>query len=431
MAEQDRSSRRPGIDVARVGALVLVVLGHLTMAVIDRGPDGEVRGANLLALAPDWAWLAVLSLMPVFFAAAGWANLDSDLRSTAARLRALVGLGGAVLGVWVLAAGLAWAVTGESGVVTDGARLATQPLWFLAAYVPLAAAAPALRRAAQRPVVSVGACLAVLVVSDLARFVGDAPRWVGWPGFFAAWTVPWILGIAWRLRIEPAERPMRTERLAGLALLSCAGAVCVLLVRTAGYSPALIDAVPGQRSNTTPPTLYTAVAATAQVGALMLGAGWLDRLGRRAQRVLARAGEASVGVYVLHLSALALCTAAIAAGLPTPERLTTGWWLSRPLWWAAVLAVTAGLVAIADLTRRRLAGRGARGGLPRPVGAHWRVIGVVATTIGAAIVGLEGPRAVATAVGSVACFALGWWGLGATDAAREDRNDQAGTAWRS
>lgn len=41
-------SRRPAIDLVRAGALALVVLGHLSLAIIDRNPDGTLRGANVL-----------------------------------------------------------------------------------------------------------------------------------------------------------------------------------------------------------------------------------------------------------------------------------------------------------------------------------------------------------------------------------------------
>jgi hypothetical protein len=76
-------------------------------------------------------------------------------------------------------------MTGAAGIVGDGARIATQPLWFLAAYVPFAAAGLRLAKLASRHVVaSVGTCLAVLALLDVARFRFDAPTWVGWPGFF-------------------------------------------------------------------------------------------------------------------------------------------------------------------------------------------------------------------------------------------------------
>ena len=435
MATWNGEGRRPAIDVARIVALVTVVLGHLTLAVIDRGPDGQLRGANLLALRPGWGWLAALSPMPIFFAAAGWANTTSDLRGGAARLRTLVGLGAVVVTGWVLLAGLAWAVSGTSGIVTDGARIATQPLWFLAAYVPLAAAAPWVLRAAHHTLVALATCVAVLVVLDVARFILDAPDWIGWPGFAAAWTVPWLLGIWWRLRVEGGGFP---ERRVGVALALGGALVCVALVRTAGYSPALIDAIPGAWSNTTPPTLYTACAAVTQVGVLMAAAGLLDRLGARWARLWAWAGEAAVGVYVLHLTALSLCAAALAAGVPTPTRLTGWWWATRPLWWTAVLGVTALLVAGVDLARRSL-GRRARshdavpggsidGEAPHAVGTAWLWTGVLLATVGGAVVGLRGPRTVPTAIVCVIAFVGAWWCLGG---ARRATGSTTETTWPS
>jgi hypothetical protein len=84
--------RREGIDVARILALLVVVLGHLLLAVVDR-PGDEVRGANLLALHPGWALVAAAAPMPVFFAAGGWANATAAWSSAVPRLRTLVGLG--------------------------------------------------------------------------------------------------------------------------------------------------------------------------------------------------------------------------------------------------------------------------------------------------------------------------------------------------
>ena len=50
--DDHRDPGRGAIDVARVGALVLVVLGHLALAIIDRNPDGTLRGANVFSLYP-------------------------------------------------------------------------------------------------------------------------------------------------------------------------------------------------------------------------------------------------------------------------------------------------------------------------------------------------------------------------------------------
>lgn len=392
--------RRDAIDVARTGALAVVVAGHLLLAVIDRGPDGQVRGANLLSLHPDLAWLSLIAPMPVFFAAAGWANSRGGLHTAAARLRPLVGLTTVVVALWYLPALVERTLSGGRGVVGDGARIATQPVWFLAAYLPFAASGQRLARWARRPVLAVGACLALLGVLDLLRFaagVGDA---IGWLGFLPAWGVPWLLGAWWR-STESAH-----ERRVGWCLLAGAVATGWLLVGRGGYEPAFIDAVAGRRSNTTPPTLFTAVAAMGQVGALLVVARWLDRLGHAYRNVLRRARAAAVGVYLWHLSALALCAGVVALGVPLPERLTARWWLLRPVWWTAVLAVTAVLVAATARARAALAERTRshppRGDLPVAVG-------VAAAAAGAAAVGLRGPASVPLAVGSAAALVIGWW----------------------
>ena len=109
------------------------------MAVIDRNTHGGVRGTNIFLLYPAWAVLAAAAPMPVFFAAGGWANATTSPRRAAPRLRALVGLAAAVVACWSVAVVIAAVLLGDGpGVLGKGARLATQPLWFLAAYVPFA-----------------------------------------------------------------------------------------------------------------------------------------------------------------------------------------------------------------------------------------------------------------------------------------------------
>lgn len=399
------SGRRDAIDVARVLALLVVVVGHLTLAVVDRH-GGTVRGANLLGLHPEWAWLAAAAPMPIFFAAAGWANARATPVSSAPRLRALVGAATVVVVVWSAAVVIAEAVAGDPGAVADGARIATQPVWFLAAYVPFAAAGrPLAEAAARRPVLAIAGCLAVLAALDVARFGLGAPDALGWPGFFVAWGVAWLAGGWWRDRAGPAF----PERRIGLVLAAAATVAAVALVHLAGYAPALIDAVHGARSNTTPPTLYTAVVGLAQVGVLLLVAGALDAAGRRWRRLWDRAGEAAVGVYLWHLTALALCGGVIALGLPVPERLTAAWWVTRPLWWAAVITLALGLVLATAAARSRSRRRSAAPASPGLAGA---VAGVVLAAVGAALVGLRGPRTPLLALECSALFVAAWVALG-------------------
>jgi len=391
--------------VARILALLGVVAGHLTLAVIDHGPDGALRGTNLLAIRPGWGWIAMLSPMAIFFAAAGWANAHGTLRSAAPRLRSLIGLAAEVVSVWV---GVAWAVklaTGDGRVLVDGARIATQPLWFLAAYVPLTAGSPAVARLARRPVAAVAGCLIMLAILDAARFGPGIPSWIGWLGFFVAWSVPWIVGTAWRSRVEAGSG--FDERRVGVGLLVGGAVAAYLLVRLGGYSAALIDAIPGSRSNTNPPTLYTAVAGLSQVGLLMITARWLDRAGTRWRRWWNLAGEAAVGVYALHLSALALCAGVIALGLPVPMRLTGGWWASRPLWFGVVLGLTGLLAWCAALIRTWVAGQAPPRTGPPATAAVLRT-GAGLATIGGAVIGMRGPRTPLTATACVLTLIGSW-----------------------
>jgi hypothetical protein len=398
-------SRRPAIDVARVLALVLVVAGHLLMAVVDR-PGGEVRGANLIELQPFWTWVAVIAPMPVFFAAGGWANATGTLRTSAARLSTLVGAAAVVVVAWSAGVALTWAVAGESNLIGRGARVATQPLWFLAAYVPLTAGGVWLARLAARHVVAlVAAALVGLAAVDALRFALDAPTALGWSAFLVAWGVPWLIGAWWRDR---SERGMIRERVTGAALAAGGVLAGVAVILLAGYSPELIDVTEGARSNTTPPTLYTAIAGIAQVGVLMVLAGALDHLGRRWRTVWDRAGTLAVGVYLWHLTALTLCVGVVALGLPAPRRLSAGWWLTRPLWWVAVLGLTAGL-ALATAAGQRWLRHRAR---PRPAPTTARLfLGVVVATGGAALVGLRGPRTPALGLACSLLLVGGWWRL--------------------
>jgi hypothetical protein len=277
--------------------------------------------------------------------------------------------------------------------------------------------------AARSPVAVIGGCLAVLAALDVARFGLGAPEWIGWLGFLLAWGVPWLAGGWWRDRSARGFHEQRT----GLVLAVAATAAAAVLVHAAGYAPALIDAVEGARSNTTPPTLYTAVVALAQVGVLLLGARLLDAAGRRWRRLWVSAGEAAVGVYLWHLTALALCGGVIALGLPVPERLTAAWWSTRPLWWAAVIAVALGLVAATATVRVRIR-RGS--GQPAERDRTYAAAGVVLAAAGAGLVGLRGPRTVPLAAACSALFVAAWLALGGGRVSRLRSQAPSGTPAR-
>jgi hypothetical protein len=392
----------------------VVVFGHLLIAAVDTGPDGRARGENLFALRPGWGWLAVLAPMPVFFAAAGFANATVPLRRAAPRLRRLIGTATVVVAAWSVLVVVALVVS-DTDLVAKGARLATQPLWFLAAYVPFAAmatrAAAIASRASAMAVTAAGS-LVVLAALDLLRFAGGAPTWIGWPGFFLAWGMPWLLGAWWRVHDGGWGR--NRERAVGLVLLVCGALGAWTLVRFFGYRAALIDFGDASRSNTTPPTLYTAVAGIAQTGALIAGAGALDRLAARWRAAWSWLGSASIGIYVWHLTALALVVGAVdLTKIDLPRRLTGAWWAIRPLWVGVVVAVALAVVSTSEAARRRFLGRenereGAQDRAGRELSSGRLLASVVVASSGAAVVGLRGPQSVLLAIACTTLLAGGW-----------------------
>ena len=389
--------------MARSLALFAVVLGHLVLAVIDRDPSGSLRGDNLIALYPHLSWLTLIAPMPIFFAAGGWANATATAQSSAARLRTLMGLGAVVVTIWSGASIVELVIVGHGSTLADGARIATQPLWFLTAYIPFAAYGKRISALAAHPIIAVGIALAVLAAIDVARFGFHANDKWGWPSFFLAWGIPWLIGSWWR---HASHSQSFNERRVGCALFIAGAVAAIMLVKTAHYYPALIDAVPNKRSNTTPPTLFTAVAAIGQTGVLMMIATSLDSLARRRRSVIDSLATVSVAVYMWHLSALALCAGLIALGIASPTRLTTTWWLTRPFWFALVIGVTVLFATATSFVRKQLHSH-----TPRPHVVETFHAGIALAILGGGIIGLYGPRTLPGATIAMASFIGSWWCL--------------------
>lgn len=396
-------TRRGAIDIARSSSLVLVVVAHLTMVVLDRAPDGSLRGINLFELYPRMEWLTMLSPMPLFFVASGWANVGGARASRLGRVVVLLGLATVVAAGWSLAALIERITTGDNGIVADGSRIATQPLWFLTAWIPFTVFSDVLTRAARRIIPAVGTCLVVLAIVDVIRFVGDAPRWVGYPGFFVAWAVPWLMGAWWRQRHDTSTFH---ERRKGGAIAGGSIAISIVLVAFFDYHAALIDAVPGHRSNTTPPTLFTAVASLVQVGLFFIVARTLDSVAARRGRAIRSLDALAPGLYVWHLTALSLWGAVLAAGAWAPQRLSWQWWVSRPVWFAAVIAAS----IVFSLATRRVTSR--LQAMPVRTDAGRGPFVIVPTLVAAAtfgLIGLYGPdtTGMAITVTALCLFAFG------------------------
>ncbi len=340
------------IDLVRVGAITAVVLGHWLVAGLERADDGLV---TVNALGPvdglrPVTWL--FQVMPLFFVAGGAANHASWTRARgrgtsasdwiAGRLARLVRPTLVLALVWAVAAALPALFDLETAVMADAACVAGIPLWFLAAYVPTIALAPALSRLGERAPALVLLSLAggTLVVDLIGIGAGVTP--VRFLNLLLPWLLFQQLGFWWREGRLPS----------GWAAAAWASAFlgATLAATTLGPYPVSMVSVPGEAlGNTTPPTVALVLlgcthlfAVRAMLRPLRSFTRW-----RPAQVVLIVVGSSAMTVYLWHFTALAIVAlGTLALELPLAEVGGDGWWLAKPVWIVTSAAVLAGLIGI-------------------------------------------------------------------------------------
>lgn len=384
------SDRDRVVDLLRAASILAVVAGHWLIATVVRD-DGRLRGTNALAAMP---WLQALTwvfqVMPVFFVVGGFANLRSleagggrDVGAfVATRAERLLRPTVVFAAIWLVAGPLLVAVWGEPRLAADVARIAAQPLWFLAVYLLVVLAAPVQRHLHRRH----GAWLLVALVAvvaalDVLRLTSVAPG-VAVANYLAVFLFSQELGFLYA-DVRFAGVAPRRAALAGVAALGA-----LVLLTTVGPYPVSMIGLPGQRlSNMSPPTVVILVLGVAQ-GALLLAAH--DPLARlmarpRAWRATIVANLVVLTTFLWHLTALIAAGAALLAlGVPVVEPDTAAWWLERPLWLGAAALVLGLLVVALSPVERRPGPRPAPGHLARRVG------GALAAFVGLAGLALAG-----------------------------------------
>ncbi|GGI09583.1 acyltransferase family protein [Egicoccus halophilus] len=360
------------VDLVRAASLLVVALGHWLLAGVQLHPDGGIAVEHLLAAAPWTQWLTWgAQVIGLFMLAGAFANATS-WRShrvagggygawLAGRWLRLVVPTLPLVAFWVPVAALA---VRQARLAPETLHEATQvvavPVWFLAVYVLLVAATPALLAWHDRSGVRALAALlaAALVVEVLGRGLGVPV--VGWLQFPLVWGSVHQLGFFWQDgRLRAAGRRVWTL-LAGVGI----GGL-YLITRGLDLYPLSMVGVPGEvRSNNTPPSLAIVVLSVGHLGVLMLAhrrlSTWLGR--PRVQRATARLGMVSMTVYLWHLTAMVAVLGVALAVPPGRELLrmpvaSAGWWATRPLWFVAHAAVTIVLArAVLPVERRTVAG---------------------------------------------------------------------------
>lgn len=333
-----------------------MVLGHWLMGALT--PQGEVT--NVLAAVPalqPLTWL--LQVMPLFFLVGGVAHAHAlasaarvggtargryaaFVRGRAGRLLrpTLVFLAvWLVLGVLAHVSGLATSASGP--LVTAVLQLSTQLLWFVGAYLGVAALAPATHGWHRRtPALAVGVLVAGAGVVDLVRF-STGQTLVGTLNFALVWLALHQLGYCWK-------DGLLTRRVA-IAMVALGGGGLVTAV-TVGPYPVSMVGVPGEAlSNMAPPTVALLCQGLVVCGVAVLLRAPMTRVLARpgAWRVVVVAGATAMTAFLWHLTALMVVTlGARLAGLELPEPGTATWWLTRPVWVAVLVVPTVAVVAL-------------------------------------------------------------------------------------
>ncbi|WP_199256005.1 acyltransferase family protein [Mycolicibacterium mengxianglii] len=379
--------RDRAVDVARIGALLVVMFGHcaLLLATID---SGGVRISNLLGALPALAPVTwVVQVMPLFFLAGGAAGAygwhagspwGSWLFTRAQRLCRPVFW---YLAFWTVALLVTRLVLGAESADALG-RESVALLWFLGVYLVVLAFVPALThmRTWRSVAVVLVALLSATAVIDAIRFAVGTPE-AGLANFLVVWLIPVVIGVAY------ARRLIGPRIALGLAVAVFAAQL--VLAATGPYEVALVVTGAEHTSNVTPPTLMLALHCTWMSFLFVAAAGLLNRWAARPRvwRAVAAGNGGAMTLYLWHIPAIAIATFSLhAVGLDAynVHAAGFGWLLAlRELVFGVVMAVLFRLLS--PLEHRRLPGWDAP---VRAAGARSTAAGALICLAGVAVVAL-------------------------------------------
>lgn len=319
------------LDVARAGALAIVVLWHWALSTVSVNDAGPHVGNPVGTVPGLWSLTWVAQVMPLFFLIGGAVHAAAlDGRGATGfigrRLRRLV-LPTLPL---LVPAMLAWTAAIQFGhhALARTIVLVISPLWFAATYSVLVTIAPSAWRAQRRWPIGTPVALAVAVAAvDVGRFVA------GWHdplfvlvSFVVVWAAVHQLGFAWR--------SLRHARQATKVAVAAGGYLGLgLCVAGLGYPASMVGVAGAEVSNMGPPDAAVACLGVAQLGLLALLAEPLARLAARRRGLVDQAASWSMTVFVWHLGAWVIAYVAVrAVHIGIPGEVTGAWWAQRPLW---------------------------------------------------------------------------------------------------
>lgn len=407
LVAQTPATRNRYVDFLRVVAILVVALGHwLLAAVVVR--DGSLVPNALLNIA-SWThpltW--VFQVMPIFFVVGGYSNALS-WRSARGRglgyavwLRSrLLRLGSPVVPLliaWLTICTIAYVAGVPGGTLRTASQVALVPTWFLAAYVLVVATTPVALRLWER--FGWASIVGGLLVGGLVDWVslgggimGSGVFLVGFANYLIVWGVVHQLGFAWRDgRLEGTGRRI---------LLAAIGfGVLALMVWRLPYPISMIGVDTIAVNNSYPTRVTLGLLGLGQAGVLLLLEPvlqrWLQRPGPWKATILV--SSRIMTLYLWHLTAMVLVIglSLLAGGIGLQaEPLTGTWWALRPVWYAVLIVVTLGFIAV--MSRFEKVPRD-----DRPPPPLWRPL--LATAL------VCGGLGVMAAQGIVSAAGLRWW----------------------
>jgi peptidoglycan/LPS O-acetylase OafA/YrhL len=393
LAEQTPPNRNRYVDFLRALSILVVVMGHWLIATAWM-QDGELIRGHLLKDKPDIQWVTWLfQVMPVFFIVGGYSNAVS-LASAARRgqgyaawlIARLTRLAVPVIVLMLVWAGIALVMRllkVDPTTIQYMSQASLIPTWFLAIYIMVALLAPLAWRFWQRTGYgSVIAFAGLAVAVDVLFFAFDL-RAFGWSNYFWVWLAVHQLGFAWREGRLPSTPLLLLLAVVGFAALW-------LLIFKGPYPLAMVGSPDEGLSNTLPPKVTLIALALGQFGLLMALEAPLRRVldNLRLWTFTVLVNSMIMTIYLWHITVMIVLGGVLylAGGLGFGlEPGTAAWWLSRPLWLAALWALLLPLALLLSPLERR----GRPEGAPLP-GAPRQVVGAVAICLGIALLALYG-----------------------------------------
>lgn len=340
VAVETPPDRDRAVDVARLGALVVVMFGHcaLLLATID---GTGLRIGNLLGEIPAIAPITwIVQVMPLFFLAGGAAGAygwhqgspwGTWLVKRAQRLCRPVFW---YLAAWSIGILVTYQLLGADSAASIG-RECVALLWFLGVYLVVLAFVPALTRlsSGRVVVVAVGSLIAASAALDGVRFAVGEPM-AGVANFVVVWLIPMVIGVAYARRLIGPR--------AALAAAAAAFTAQLVLAAVGPYDVALVVSGTERISNVSPPTLLLALHCTWMSCVFVAAAGAIRRWAERPRvwYVVAMGNGGAMTLYLWHIPAIAVATFTLhAIGLDAYD-------VDAPYFWA-MLALRAVVFAVA------------------------------------------------------------------------------------